>query len=53
MIEVMFQKGSWEDCLIVMSAIVDRQRQGVSDEPAGHEDAPAVTWTTPKASYIY
>jgi hypothetical protein len=38
-VEVMFQQGSWENCLIVMSAIVDRQIPGVSDEHADQENA--------------
>jgi hypothetical protein len=39
MVEVMFQQGSWEDCRIMMSAIVDRQIPGVSDESAGQNGA--------------
>jgi hypothetical protein len=39
MIEVMFQQGSWEDCRIVMGAIMDGQIPGVSDQGAGQEGA--------------
>ena len=39
MVEVMFQQGSREHCRIVMSAIVDGQIPGVSDESAGQEGA--------------
>jgi hypothetical protein len=38
-VEVMFQQGSRENCRIVMSAIVDGQIPGVSDESAGQEGA--------------
>jgi hypothetical protein len=39
MVEVMFQQGSWEDCRIIMGAIVHRQIPGVSDESAGQNSA--------------
>jgi hypothetical protein len=39
MVEVMFQQGSWEDCRIMMGAIVDIQIPGVSDESAGQNSA--------------